>query len=142
MSLIYSLSVKLDIRKMVTKDVRPRGGCCRPRILRRSLFALEQTSRRKRSNVAILSLSSYFLSAPVLLAIYVIHLFIWLSFILIRIKYLTLPTSYVNFSESKSYKRENSCFQYDTNIQQVLSLSLSLSRLNNTRVWRKFHSFL
>ncbi|KYN39902.1 hypothetical protein ALC56_05670 [Trachymyrmex septentrionalis] len=43
--------------------VRPHGEYCRPRILRKSLFALKQTSRRKSSSAAILSLSSYFLSA-------------------------------------------------------------------------------
>lgn len=63
LSIIYLLSAKLDIREMMAEDVRPHGGCCRPRILRKSLFALEQTSRRKRSIAAILSLSSYFLSA-------------------------------------------------------------------------------
>ncbi|KYQ46840.1 hypothetical protein ALC60_14131 [Trachymyrmex zeteki] len=39
------------------------GEYCRPQILRKSLFALKQTSRRKNSSAAILSLSSYFLSA-------------------------------------------------------------------------------
>ncbi|EGI57690.1 hypothetical protein G5I_14216 [Acromyrmex echinatior] len=52
-----------QVRRNDGEIVRPHGEYCRPRILRKSLFALKQTSRRKSSSAAILSLSSYFLSA-------------------------------------------------------------------------------